>query len=138
MPFERALLELAYGQALRRQGKRRAAAAQLQAAQERLDILGARPYLERCRQELVACGLSPGDRRDFDPSRLTPQELAVARLVAAGSSNRQVAGQLFVSVKTVQFHLTHIYTKLGVSSRAELGALFREEGVTTSVGRAQV
>ena len=56
---------------------------------------------------------------------LTPQEQAVARLVAAGMSNRQVAGKLFISVKTVQFHLTHIYTKLGVSSRAELAAQYR-------------
>jgi DNA-binding CsgD family transcriptional regulator len=56
---------------------------------------------------------------------LTPQEQAVALLVAAGMSNRQVAGELFISVKTVQFHLTHIYTKLGVSSRAELAAQYR-------------
>ena len=51
----------------------------------------------------------------------------VARLVAAGMSNRQVAGELFVSVKTVQFHLTHVYAKLGVGSRAELAAQFREQ-----------
>ena len=49
----------------------------------------------------------------------------MARLVAVGMSNRQVAGELFISVKTVQFHLTHIYTKLGVSSRAELAAQYR-------------
>ena len=50
----------------------------------------------------------------------------MARLVAVGMSNRQVAAELFVSVKTVQFHLTHIYAKLGISSRAELAAQFRE------------
>ena len=70
--------------------------------------------------------LWPAKRREFDPSRLTAQELAVARLVAEGMSNRQVASELFISIKTVQFHLTHIYAKLGVSSRAELAAHFRD------------
>jgi len=92
---------------------------------ERFAGLRARPYLERCEQELAACGLAPAKRSAFDPSRLTAQELAVARLVAVGMSNRQVASELFISIKTVQFHLTHIYAKLGVSSRAELAAQFR-------------
>ena len=56
----------------------------------------------------------------------TAQEQAVARLVSVGMSNRQVASELFVSVKTVQFHLTHIYAKLGISSRAGLAAQFRD------------
>ena len=112
LPFSQALLELAHGQMLRRTGHRRAAAEQLQSAHNRFAELGARPYLERCEQELSACGLSPAKRHDFDPSKLTAQELAVARLVAAGMSNRQVASELFVSIKTVQFHLTHIYSKL--------------------------
>jgi DNA-binding CsgD family transcriptional regulator len=128
MPFDRALTELAYGQDLRRHGKRRAAAAQLQAAADRLVTLQARPYLERCERELVACGLVPADRRTLDPTRLTAQELAVARLVADGLSNRQVAAELFVSIKTIQFHLTHIYSKLGVGSRAELAARLRDNG----------
>jgi DNA-binding NarL/FixJ family response regulator len=88
-------------------------------------VLGAFPYLQRCDRELLGCGLTPAKRRDPDPTMLTPQEQAVARLVAVGMSNRQVAGELFISVKTVQFHLTHIYTKLGVSSRAELAAQYR-------------
>ncbi len=126
MPFQRALIELAYGQALRRGGQRRAAAAQLQSARERFVELGAAPSLERCERELRGCGLVPGKRSDFDPTRLTAQEQAVAGLVAAGMSNRQVASELFVSVKTVQFHLTHIYAKLGVGSRGELAAQFRD------------
>ncbi len=84
--------------------------------------------MERCERELVASGLAPAERRTFDPTRLTAQELAVARLVADGMSNRQVAAKLFVSVKTVQFHLTHIYTKLGVRSRGELSARFHRDG----------
>jgi DNA-binding CsgD family transcriptional regulator len=126
LPFERALVDLVHGQVLRRAGRRRAAAERLSAARERLAGLRARPFLERCEQELAACGLAPAKRSDFDPSRLTAQELAVARLVAVGMSNRQVASELFISIKTVQFHLTHIYAKLGVSSRAELAAQFRD------------
>jgi len=66
-------------------------------------------------------------RQNVDPSALTAQELAVARLVAAGMSNRQVAAELFVSIKTVQFHLTHIYSKLRLSSRTELAASLRDD-----------
>ena len=128
LPFQWALVELAYGQVLRRAGQRRAAAERLSAARERLVGLRARPYVERCEQELAACGLAPAKRSAFDPSRLTAQELAVARLVAVGMSNRQVASELFISIKTVQFHLTHIYAKLGVGSRAELAAQFRDSG----------
>ena len=89
--------------------------------------LVARPYVQRCDRELGACGLAPAKRSTFDPSRLTAQESAVARLVAGGMSNRQVASELFVSVKTVQFHLTHIYAKVGVGSRAELAARLRDD-----------
>jgi DNA-binding NarL/FixJ family response regulator len=127
LPFQRALLELAYGQTLRRGGQRRAAAERLAAARERLVGVGARPYVQRCERELGACGLAPAKRSAFDPSRLTAQESEVARLVAGGMSNRQVASELFVSVKTVQFHLTHIYSKVGVGSRAELAARLRDD-----------
>jgi DNA-binding CsgD family transcriptional regulator len=126
MPFHQAQVELSYGQALRRAGQRRAAATQLRAAQSRFRGLRAVPYLQRCDRELRGCGLTPVKRSHADPATLTPQEQAVARLVAVGMSNRQVAGELFISVKTVQFHLTHIYTKLGVSSRAELAAQYRD------------
>ena len=112
-PFQWGLLEFVHGQVLRRVGQRRAAAERLSAARERFAGLRARPYLERCEQELAACGLAPAKRSACDPSRLTAQELAVARLVAVGMSNRQVASVLFISIKTVQFHLTHIYAKLG-------------------------
>jgi DNA-binding CsgD family transcriptional regulator len=127
LPFCRALIELAHGEVLRRQGHRRAAADQLQAAHDRFAELRAEPYLERCDRELRVCGLSPSKRHDFDPSALTAQELAVARLVAAGMSNRQVAAELFISIKTVQFHLTHIYSKLNLTSRTELAAHLRND-----------
>jgi len=72
----------------------------------------------------------PLGHRDIERSQLTPQESAVARLVAAGMGNRQVASELFVSIKTVQFHLTHIYAKLGISTRAELAAQLLDTDTT--------
>ncbi len=126
-PFEQALLELAYGQVLRREGRRRVAALQLQACHDRFVILDAQPYRERAERELAACGLAPSSRRNFDSQRLTPRELSVARLIAEGLSNREIASELVLSVKTVQSHLTRAYAKLGLTSRAQLGAVFRSD-----------
>ncbi len=120
LPFDRALLQLAYGAFLRRAGKRTPAAAQLRAARDTLARLDARPDLERCERELAACGLRPGWRQERDTARLTPQELAVARLVAAGLTNRQAARELVISVKTIEYHLGNIYAKLQVTSRGQL------------------
>jgi DNA-binding CsgD family transcriptional regulator len=120
MPFERALLELAHGQFLRRQGRRKAAATALSAARATFEALGAAPYRDRGDAELAACGLAPASRSGVDPARLTSQELAVARLAASGRSNREVAAELVVSVKTVEFHLRNTYQKLGLTSRRQL------------------
>ena len=125
MPYEQALIELVLGQVLRRTGERRAAAASLVAAQGRLSALGAQPALQRCEQELAACGLAPSARKSHDYTALTPQELTVARLVVAGMTNREVAEELMLSTKTVEFHLTNIYTKLGLRSRSQLRARAR-------------
>ncbi|HEY8494262.1 MAG TPA: AAA family ATPase [Myxococcota bacterium] len=123
-PFERARLELAAGAHLRRAGRRRAAQAVLTAALERFDQLGAAPWVERCERELRACGLRPAKRADLTASSdLTPQERMVAHLVAGGATNREVAAELFLSVKTIEYHLSRIYRKLGVRSRTELAAL---------------
>ncbi len=120
LPLDHARLQLAYGAFLRRAGKRIPAAAQLRAARGTLAGLDARPDLARCERELAACGLRPGRRKERDTARLTPQELAVARLVAAGLSNRQAARELVVSVKTVEYHLGNVYAKLQVTSRGQL------------------
>jgi DNA-binding CsgD family transcriptional regulator/tetratricopeptide (TPR) repeat protein len=120
MPYELALSHLAYGQLLRRQGQRRAAADQLGRARERFVTLQALPALERCERELVACGLEPGKRSSRDRFQLTPQETVVAKLAASGMTNRQIATELLVSTRTVGVHLTRIYAKLGVHSRADL------------------
>jgi DNA-binding CsgD family transcriptional regulator len=122
VPFERARAELALGALLRRQGRRREAAGALRAAHATLTDLGATPYLARCDRELAACGLTPMKRSRPEPTRLTPQERSVAELVASGLTNREVAAELLVSVKTVEVHLTRIYAKLGISSRGQLVA----------------
>lgn len=129
MPFETALTRLAVGQALRRRGQRKAAAAQLSAANATFIRLHARPYRSRCEVALRACGLTPARRAGFDRDCLTPQELTVARLVASGRTNRQVASELVLSVHTIEFHLTRIYAKLGITSRAQLASLVgRDQG----------
>jgi DNA-binding CsgD family transcriptional regulator len=120
MPFERAMDELSLGEVLRRQGRRRLAADVLGRAHRVLTGLGAVAAVERVERELVACGLTPARRGELDRDRLTPQEREVRRLVARGMTNRAVAAELLVSTKTVEVHLTRIYSKLGVSSRAQL------------------
>jgi len=127
-PFDQARTWLAHGIYLRRAGERRAAADRLRSARDTFEHLGANPFLERCLDELAACGF-PNDRSP-DPAhpRLTPQELAVARLVSAGKTNKEVAAQLVVSVKTVGYHLANIYLKYGVRSRTELASVFPRAG----------
>jgi DNA-binding CsgD family transcriptional regulator len=121
-PFERARLELAAGAHLRRTGRRRAAADLLGTAAERLRALGAGPWADRCGHELDACGLRPR-RRDGPSGGLTAREELVARVVARGLPNREVAAELGISVKTVEHHLGRIYAKLGVQSRTQLVVL---------------
>jgi len=123
--YDRARVHFAWGQTLRRAGKRRDADEVLHAARDLYDSLGATTYVERCDRELRAGGVhavrpAPADRR---AEALTPQEELVAELVARGMTNRAVATELFVSTKTVQYHLTRIYSKLGIRSRGELAAL---------------
>jgi len=117
--FDAARTALAYGEHLRRARRRVDARNHLRAALAVFDDLDARPWAERARQELRASG-ETARRRDADGPALTPQELQVATLVAQGMPNRDVAGQLFVSPRTVEFHLRNVFAKLGISSRAEL------------------
>jgi DNA-binding CsgD family transcriptional regulator len=129
MPFDRALLEAAYGRFLRRTGRRLPALAHLEAARAGFVDLAARPYLERCDRELAACGRKPTKRTVGPRATLTPQELAVARLVAGGRTNRQAAAELVVSVKTIEYHLGNAYAKLGMTSRTQLAvAVNRDQG----------
>jgi DNA-binding CsgD family transcriptional regulator len=119
LPFERGKAELAAGGFLRRAGQRRRAAELLTAALATFERLGAVPYAERCRVELAGSGLAPAPR-DGRGALLTSQELVVARLAAAGRTNREVAADLVVSVKTVEYHLRNAFQKLGISRRTQL------------------
>lgn len=125
-PFHQARGHDAYGRYLRRRGRRRVAAAHLQRAWEGFTALGASPLARRCEQELAGCGMGPSPRPAPASVQLTVQELAVARLVSTGQTNREVAAELVVSPKTVEYHLGHVYAKLGVRSRTELAALLRD------------
>jgi DNA-binding CsgD family transcriptional regulator len=120
-PFERARTQLAYGEFLRRGGRRVDARAHLRRALTTFDDLGARPWSERASQELRASGESIRRQGPGALPKLTAQELQVAKLVTGGLSNREVAAQLFISPRTVDFHLRNVFTKLGVSSRGQLG-----------------
>jgi ATP/maltotriose-dependent transcriptional regulator MalT len=121
--FEQARARLCLGQALRRARQRGQARRQLLQAKATFELLGARPWAERAAAELAIVGISNLGQREPIHAKLTPQELRVALQVADGLSNREVAARLFVSYKTVEVHLGHIYDKLGVRSRAALTRL---------------
>jgi DNA-binding CsgD family transcriptional regulator len=120
MPFELARTQLCHGQQLRRAKQRTAARERLRAALATFEQLGARPWADQARAELQATGETARRRAQPATSRLTPQEFQVARLVADGRSNRDIAAALFLSPKTVEFHLTSIHRKLNTTSRAQL------------------
>ena len=124
VPFERARTLLALGARRRRAGERSRARADLAQAMAELERLGAEPWVELARAELRAAGGQPtASRRVAEPGPLpglTAQESQVALAVGRGASNREVAASLYLSVKTIERHLTSIYTKLGLRSRSEL------------------
>ncbi|XRQ10795.1 AAA family ATPase [Actinomadura welshii] len=127
-PFERARTELLYGEWLRRARRRSDARTPLRSAADIFERLRATPWLDRARAELRATGES-GPSVPTAPDlldRLTPQELQVVRLAAAGTSSREIAAQLFLSPRTVEYHLYKAYPKLGISSRKELAHLSLE------------
>jgi DNA-binding CsgD family transcriptional regulator len=125
-PFERARTELCYAERLRRARKRADARVRLRRALDVFDELGATPWSERVRSELRASGQT-ARRKSTPVDHLTTQELAVARLVVGGATNREAAATLFVSPKTIEFHLGNAYRKLDVRSRTELVRTFAEQ-----------
>jgi ATP/maltotriose-dependent transcriptional regulator MalT len=122
--FAQAELDLAHGHFLRKTRARRAATEALKKARERFEQLQARPFVERCDSELSACGLRA--RSQDDDYGLTSREKAVAGLVALGKSNREVAAELYLSTKAVEYHLANIFRKLGIRSRHELSSRMPE------------
>jgi ATP/maltotriose-dependent transcriptional regulator MalT len=119
MPFERARTQLAYGRRLHRECRRAEARVQLHAALDGFERLGATPWAIQARNELRATG-GRRPRSDCDPSTLSPQESRVATVAARGGSTRDVATELFLAPKTVEFHLGQIYRKLGVRNRGQM------------------
>jgi DNA-binding CsgD family transcriptional regulator/tetratricopeptide (TPR) repeat protein len=123
-PFDRARTELAYGEFLRRSRRRVDARVHLRAAHDAFEGLRAKPWLERAATELRASGETVRKRSErSDAGTLTPQERQVAQLVRQGMSNKDVAAQLFLSPRTVDFHLRNVFAKTGISSRGELMGL---------------
>jgi DNA-binding CsgD family transcriptional regulator len=119
-PFQRARTELLYGEWLRRERRRTEARAHLRAALELFHKVGAAPWADRAGAELRATGETARKRDQSAVAQLTPQELQVAGLVAEGLTNKEIAAQLFLSPRTVDYHLRKVFTKLGIASRTEL------------------
>jgi DNA-binding CsgD family transcriptional regulator len=120
--FETARTHLAYGSRLRRGRLRVAAREQLRAAIEIFDRLGADPWSETARAELAATGETARRRDPSTVSELTPQELQIALRIAGGLTTREAAAALFLSPKTIEYHLRNTYRKFGIKSRSELVA----------------
>jgi DNA-binding CsgD family transcriptional regulator len=120
-PYDLARTELLYGGALRRGRERKQARRHLRAALETFEQLGASGWAERARTELRASGETARRRDPSTLDQLTPQELQIARFVAEGATNKEVAAQLFLSPRTIDFHLRNVFSKLGIKRRGELG-----------------
>ncbi|MFI5844300.1 LuxR C-terminal-related transcriptional regulator [Catenuloplanes sp. NPDC051500] len=117
--FERARTQLLFGRDLRRRRRPGQAREQVGAALDAFERCGARPWAEQARAELRVCG---GDPRAV-PAPLTAQQLQIARLVADGATNREVAARLFLSTRTVDHHMRNIFHRLGISSRTALAKM---------------
>ena len=120
-PFHRGRLLLAHGGWLRRRRRAAESRASLRAAREIFDAFGATPWGDRARQELRASGESSRRRPPGPLDALTPQELQIAQMAAAGLTNREIGQRLYLSHRTVGTHLYRIFPKLGITSRSELG-----------------
>jgi DNA-binding CsgD family transcriptional regulator len=122
-PFLQARTELLYGEWLRRERQRREARRHLRRAADLFRQVGAPPWEERAEAELRATGEKARRRDPSTLDELTPQELQIAGLVATGMTNRQVAEQLYLSPRTIDYHLRKVFSKLGIASRTELARM---------------
>jgi len=117
---ELARAHLLYGEWLRRQGRRLNAREQLRVAHELFVAIGMEAFAQRARNELLATGERVRRRSNEVRDQLTPQEEQIARLARDGLSNPEIAARLFLSARTVEWHLRKVFTKLGISSRRQL------------------
>ncbi len=121
---------LVYGEWLRRENRRKDARAELRTAHDLFTTMGIEAFAERTRHELLATGETVRKRTVETAGELTAQEAHIARLAVDGRTNVEIGAQLFLSTRTVEWHLSKVYTKLGVGSRREL------RQALTSVGQA--
>jgi DNA-binding CsgD family transcriptional regulator len=131
---ELARVHLLYGEWLRREGRRTDAREQLRKAQQMLEQMGIDAFAERARRELRASGETARKRTAGTSEELTAQEAQIARLARDGLSNPEIATRLFISARTVQYHLSKVFAKLGISSRSQLSHVLPEwDGRTARV-----
>ena len=119
-PFDRARTQLLYGEWLRRERRRTDARPHLRAALEAFEQLRVSPWAERARSELRASGETARRRDTSTRDQLTPQELRVADLAAGGMTNAEIGAQLFLSPRTIDYHLRKVFAKLDIASRSDL------------------
>ena len=125
---ELARAHLLYGEWLRRDRRRTDARAQLRTARDMLDAMGMEAFAERARRELIATGETARKRSVQTVTTLTAQEAYITRLARDGLTNPEIGARLFLSARTVEWHLRKIFTKLGIGSRRELGAALAQLG----------
>jgi len=127
---ELARAHLLYGEWLRREGRRVDVDAreQLRTAHHLFDAIGMEAFAERARRELLVTGERVRKRRPGTRGQLTPQEEQIARLACDGLSNPEIGALLFVSARTVEWHLRNVFAKLGITSRRQLQTALPEHG----------
>jgi DNA-binding CsgD family transcriptional regulator len=122
--FELARTRLLYGEWLRREHRQKDARDQLRASHEMFEEFGMSGFADRAGSELRATGERARKRTVETRSDLTPQESRIAELASHGATNQDIAGQLFISTATVEYHLSKVYRKLGIRSRTQLASTF--------------
>jgi DNA-binding CsgD family transcriptional regulator len=133
--FDCARIHLLYGEHLRRGRRRADSRVHLRLALEIFEEAQAAPWAERARTELLATGETARKRDPSTIDQLTPQELQISRFVSQGLRNKEVAARLFLSPRTIDYHLRKVYVKLGITSRFELAQLTLAQ-VSTSAATA--
>jgi DNA-binding NarL/FixJ family response regulator len=121
-----------YGEWLRRQGRRTDAPEQLRTAYNMFAEIGMLAFAERARSELQATGETVRKRQEETRNDLTPQEEQIARLAREGRTNPEIGAQLFISARTVEWHLRKVFTKLGITSRRGLRDALPDHGGASS------
>jgi DNA-binding NarL/FixJ family response regulator len=124
---ELARAHLLYGEWLRRERKRPAARAQLRTAHEMLTAMGLEAFAQRAARELLAIGETARTHTVLTLDQLTSQEMQIARLARDGLSNAEIGGRLFISPRTVEYHLSKVFTTLGISTRYQLDGVLPSE-----------